>query len=415
MISFKYFSKKERKNIVYLYIVQIVNQLFPIITMPILISGLGLNDYGIIQFALSVASYSYLVGDYGFALNGPKSIVKSNKNINKIYYSIQSTRLILTGFFYFFIAIFFYITDIYRVYEKYVLIFSIYSIGMVAFPVWFFQGKEELQYSSTITLLIKFIQTFLLINVIKIGKGILEVSLIYGVLNIIQAMVAHIFIVSKFKLKFYKPSMLDIWLLLKDGWTLFVGQAATSLFSSVNVMLLGAMSTPEKVAIYATGEKIVRASCNFLGPISRVVFPISCKKFLLSKEEGKKYVVGISKIIIPIFMLGSLLLFLLSNQIAAIISTYNIIEIAIIIKILSLLPTFITINNMAGTQIMVNMGEEKALRNFILLTGIINIFTAIMLIPFLDEFGMAISSWISELFLMVATVYFVKRNYYSDN
>lgn len=412
-------KNKQIKNIGYLYIVQVINQIFPILTIPLLVKNLGVIDYAKLQFALSISGYIYLVADYGFALSGPKELVcasNDNERINSLYYTIQCIRCFLVVISYLFLMIFFKLTNIFETYEIISLLFFGYTIGNVLFPVWFFQGKEDLQVSSTITVISRVIHFFLLLYIIKSGKGINYTIFTYCLVNIMQCVIAHLIIVIKYKLHLSILRINEIKRLMREGWTLFISQSATSLFSSINVILLGAIATPFDVAVFSTGEKIVRAAANFLGPISRVVYPSSCRHFANDVKTGFSYIRRLKKIIIPLFGFGSFLLFVLAPFISILLSNSQHVEVTVIIRILSSLPLLIAINNLAGTQTMINLGKEKALKNITLLTGILNIIFALLFVPVLGAYGMAISSLLAEINMMLCTVLYVfiweKKNEY---
>lgn len=405
------FNRKLIKNIGYLYIVQVVNQIFPILTIPILISGLGLNQFGILQFALSFSGYVYLVADYGFALSAPRDISKNKNDMNyisKLYYTVQSTRLLVLLICYIIIGLFFALTCVYDDYEAVCLYVMFYTLGSILFPVWYFQGMEDLELSSVLTLVTKAAQFIFIYYFLRNNSDVIVVVMIYGFLNILQALLAHIIIIVKYKVLFYFPKINDIRRHINDGWVLFLSQSATSLFSSANTLILGAIATPVEVGLFATGEKIVRATVNFIGPVSRAIYPTSCRLFSESYKKGISFVKSVAKYVITIFGVGSLLLFFLAEYIAMIFTKESSIEVANIIRILAPLPLFIMINNLAGTQIMINVEAEKTLKNIVVSTGMLNIFLALLLTPVWGSIGMAISSVSVECFMMLATLVFAK-------
>jgi len=404
------FSIKRIKNIGYLYIVQLLNQIFPIFTMPLLIRNLGMSDYGILQFALAYSSYVYLVSDYGFALSAPKEIALNKKDIKLIsntYYNVQLLRLLLLSLCYLLVFIFFAVTKVFAIYENICLMMFFYTLGSILFPVWLFQGMEDLGYSSILTMACKTLQLILFFIYFKTGNSVKTVVLIYGMSNLAQALVAHLIVIKRYNIIFSAPKLVDLRYLLKTGWYMFISQSATSLFSSLNVIILGAISTPFYVGIFSTGEKLIRAAVNFVGPLSRAIYPASCQYFAQSEEDGITFIKKVAKYAIPLFSFGCLILLIFSNFISSIFTTENTNAVSIIIKILSPVPLLVLINNFAGTQIMLNLGLEKKFSLIVVITGVINILFAFILIPIFNANGMAIASLISEFFIMFATVIYV--------
>ncbi|HCX7544895.1 oligosaccharide flippase family protein, partial [Escherichia coli] len=56
-------------NAVYLFVVQGVTYLVPLITLPYLVRVLGAQSYGVLSFSLAIIQYFILLTDYGFNLS----------------------------------------------------------------------------------------------------------------------------------------------------------------------------------------------------------------------------------------------------------------------------------------------------------------------------------------------------------
>ncbi|EIV7885350.1 oligosaccharide flippase family protein, partial [Escherichia coli] len=52
-------------NAVYLFVVQGVTYLVPLITLPYLVRVLGAQSYGVLSFSLAIIQYFILLTDYG--------------------------------------------------------------------------------------------------------------------------------------------------------------------------------------------------------------------------------------------------------------------------------------------------------------------------------------------------------------
>lgn len=401
---------QEFKEIIYLYIVQIINQFFPVITMPLLIRNIGYADYGLISFAISFSNYLFLFSDYGFSLSAPKDIAMNKHNyeyINKYYYSVQLLRFILLFIVILISQLAFIFIPSYKVYYNICFIFILYSIGSIGFPTWFYQGMQILQSSSLMIAITKFLQFMLLYIYFMFDNSVMVVSYIYSFLNIFQFLIGHLYLKKKYNLHFSIFSKKLLVGMIKDGWYYFISQSATSLFSSANVLILGTLTSSKNVGIYSTAEKIVRAIVNLSGPFCKAVYPGSAKRFGQNFNKGYTFVKQISKIIIPSFGIIMIFTYLCSDYIAIFFADQSYQEVSQLIKIMSPIILSIVINNMCGTQIMLNVGMQKTLGKITLYTGIINIVLSIILVGMFGYIYMGYSVLISELFFMICTIVIV--------
>ena len=72
------------KNFSYLSLVQLINYGLPLIIIPFLISKLGLDKFGLINYAVALSSYFLVIVDFGFNLHGTKEVKKNLNFLIKI-------------------------------------------------------------------------------------------------------------------------------------------------------------------------------------------------------------------------------------------------------------------------------------------------------------------------------------------
>ncbi|HDW3666810.1 TPA: oligosaccharide flippase family protein, partial [Escherichia coli] len=75
------------KNIFFLFLIQISNYIFPLLTLPYLVRVLGASQFGSLMLAQALIQYFITVTEYGFNLSATKKIAlsKSQDETNKIY------------------------------------------------------------------------------------------------------------------------------------------------------------------------------------------------------------------------------------------------------------------------------------------------------------------------------------------
>ena len=66
----KLLGSKVLKNGIWLTVLQLVNTVIPVITIPYVTRILGANEYGIFSIALNWILYLQVLVEYGFGLSG---------------------------------------------------------------------------------------------------------------------------------------------------------------------------------------------------------------------------------------------------------------------------------------------------------------------------------------------------------
>jgi PST family polysaccharide transporter len=151
------------KNFSYLSLVQLINYGLPLIIIPFLISKLGLDKFGLINYAVALSSYFLVVVDFGFNLHGTKE-VKKNINclikVSKINTSIYLIKLLLTIPALLILILLTFLIPKLGEHRTLHLLTFFYSVIQTMIPVWIFQGYEKMNYNLIITVISK---TFFLI------------------------------------------------------------------------------------------------------------------------------------------------------------------------------------------------------------------------------------------------------------
>ena len=98
----KLLSSRVLKNGIWLTILQLVNTVIPVITIPYVTRILGTNEYGIFSIALNWILYLQVLVEYGFGLSGSRKVAllkeNSHKELNGLFNNIISARIILLIF-----------------------------------------------------------------------------------------------------------------------------------------------------------------------------------------------------------------------------------------------------------------------------------------------------------------------------
>jgi PST family polysaccharide transporter len=401
-------------NVFSLGLIQVANYLLPIITIPYLLRLIGIEQYGQLAFAASLITYLSIVVDFGFNISATKHVsvyrfdeLKLNQIFNSVYFI--KLLLLLLSFIILLIIVF--------CFKKFSHEWKLYCIsyitvcGQFLFPVWFYQGVENLKFISIINLVTKLFFTISIFIFVKIPSDYLLVPFLTSFGYLIAGIFSIFQIKKKYKIffKFQKISVLKYY--FTESWYIFSSNLYISLYTSSNIFMLGMFGNTLILGQYVIVDKIIGVFKNLYIPISQSLFPLLSLKFNNSKKNGFTLLNKILKILTPIMLLLSLLIFIFSKLIIILISGQNSLETIRLLKVMSLLPFMITISNLAAIQGLYNIGKSAIVNKYIIVVSIIHIISLPYLIINIGNLGVAILVLFTETIITILSLYFYNNEY----
>jgi len=404
--------KRILENAISLYILQGLNYILPLITMPYLVRVLGPEKFGLISFSQAFIQYFVILTDYGFNLSATREISINRENKAKVS-EIFSTVMIIK--FFLLVVSFIIMSIIVFSFERfrkdwivYYLTFGI-VIGQVLFPVWFFQGMERMKYITGLNAVSKIFFTVTIFIFVHKSSNYIYVPLINSLGFLIAGILSMWFIFKNFNIFPYLPKMSEIKYQLSEGWYVFVSTVAISLYTISNTFILGLFTNNIYVGYYAAGEKIIRAVQGLLTPVSQAIYPYISKLIVNSKEKGIDFLKKITLLIGVVSFILSLSLYFFSPIIVKFILGYQYEKSIYVLRILAFLPFLIALSNIFGIQTMLPLNYKKAFTTILVSASIINIILTSILSPIFKHIGVSISVFVSELFVTVTMFLFLQR------
>ena len=175
-----------------------------------------------------------------------------------------------------------------------------------------------------------------------------------------------------------------------DGWDVFVSRIFVSLYTTINILLLGFFTNHTVVGYYAIAEKIVYAVGGLFNPANQTIYPYMAKIYNEQKEKFFDFTkkIAISYLLLAIVMYISLYIF--GEFIVRIISGNVDVNIMNIYYVL--IFTLITIPfGPLFTQVLIIQKRNKEFNKVVRNTFILNMFIAPFLIFNYNGIGLAIS------------------------
>ena len=136
-----------KKNITLLFISQVSNYIFPLITLPYLLRTLGVSQFGLLAFSQAVIQYCIIFTDYGFSLSATRQIAVNRDDkvaLSRIFFSTMIAKVLLALASICILILGFCLSSEFANSKTLLLICFLSVLGNVLFPIWFFQGVEKI-------------------------------------------------------------------------------------------------------------------------------------------------------------------------------------------------------------------------------------------------------------------------------
>lgn len=395
------------KNTIYLSILKGTELILPLITFPYLVRVLGPDYFGLVAFSVAINSYFVLLTDYGFSLSATRkiSIERKNKNeINNIYSSVMSIKFISLVLC--FLVLLLSISIVPRLHEySYIYLLSFGAvIGNVLFPVWLYQGFEQMRYITILNLLSKIIYLVLVFSLISKAEDFWMVPVLNGGLSILFGFFALLFATHRFRLTYSLPSKKMLTRTLKDGWHVFQSKLSINVYTSSTTVILGFFAGNAAVGFYSAGEKIVKATQSLYAPFGQAIYPHVCKMMAESKSSALALIRKVSIWVGLSMMIVSFSLFLSAEWLVQILLGDSYYQSVVVVKILSPLPFVVALSNIYGIQTLLNIGYQKTFSLVLLVASILGVLLSFPLVYLYSGLGSAIVVLSIEVFVTVAMV-----------
>ena len=160
------------ENFFSLSILNALNVLLPLVTLPYILHTVGKANYGAYSYVYTVLQYVILFSTYGFNFSATKQISQCREDketVSRIYNAVIACKSIIAVVLSMLLLLF---SRIVFKDETGILMF-LYGLGMVVgdifTPVWLFQGMEKMKYMTIVNASSKILFAILIFGAYGIG------------------------------------------------------------------------------------------------------------------------------------------------------------------------------------------------------------------------------------------------------
>ena len=266
------------KDILMMAVSQASILIIPLIIMPFLTDSYSISDIGYFILSLAVAQLGYLILDFGLSTYGVKKSRDLSYDVNKLSSFVSLANgakavlligILLIGIFLNFIL------------ETELLLYILLTIPSIFFqsmiPYWLFQSLGSVKSVLTVNLISRLI--FLCLCFLLSSYSFPIEFLIF--FNVIGWFVSYC--ISRYILKGLGVQITLIFnfkktiLFFKEVFHYYTSRLSVIVYTSLNVIIVGAFLTPVNIAFYGLSEQLYKVIQGGTGAVNQAIYPILTK------------------------------------------------------------------------------------------------------------------------------------------
>lgn len=410
----KYFKNKLFENIIALGTIKGLEYILAFVTFPYLVRVLQVENYGLIVFSQNIINYFVLFTDYGFNLLGPKEIAQQDTKEGqaRVFINIFAAKMILL---FFWTVVF--VVGLVVFHSQYGTDIALYSIvyltviGNVMFPVWFFQGIQQMRYITFVNIIARTFSVVGIFFFVRFTQDYLVAAFCQSVTPMVAAVCSWVIIWKHYSDVIHKPTKIGIKSELEEAWPIFASNIAINLYTASNIVFLGFLTNNIVVGYFSGAKKIIDNVTQLFSPISQAIYPHVSKKVTESKESA----IAFLRKVVVVFGGGtfalSLFIILFADWIVRILLGYGYEQSILLLRIMAFLPFLIALSNVFGIQTMLTFGMQRDFTRIIMIAAVFNTCLVLPMIYFFEGLGVCISITLTECFVTVAMWYILRKNH----
>jgi len=280
MIDFRHIwqrllQTKVLQNYSYMTMLQLFSALIGFVIYPIVIRRVGVEQYGLYAFMLSVVLYFQIVIDFGFDFPAIKAVSfhrEDKKQLSETVSAIFCARsLLFVAMAVVAVPVVLLVPMLYSHRLLFIVLFLQNAVSIIL-PQWYFQGMKQMKVPTLINVSFRVLQIPFILWLVRGEEDIIWYAVIVTASMLLGAVVA-MGIMLKDGIRFRRVGVRQMLPYFKDGWAFFLTDLAGNLKERVLTNIIGVYLGMREVAIYDLATKVVSIPRMFTQSINKALFP----------------------------------------------------------------------------------------------------------------------------------------------
>lgn len=383
-------------------VLQGVNIIVPFLTVPYVTRVFGASTYGVFAVALNWVTYFQMIVEYGFDLSATRRVVGAAddpKKLNALVSAVVAARLLL-------VALCLVVTGVLAVscvatgeqLGCMVVLFSM-LVGIALQLNWLFLGLQDMKFITVATAAARVASAILIVLMVNRADQLLLYAFLYSFTFLLSGVLTHVFAWKKYRVRLAPIRVKDVRDIFKDGFPLFLSNAASKIISNVGVTVLGVFQTTAVVGSYSVALKIPQIINMMFSPVSQALYPKVNEVCLQSKTEARHYVLKLATPIVGAFTLCLAAIVILRRPLVGLLFGEDYLSCADALIPLALWVILGVVNNFLGVQLLIPFGYQTVYSRLVLIDSVLSLVLNVVLGATFGAIGVASAVAIAEAVL----------------
>ena len=390
------------ENVVWLTSLQTLNYLLPMATVPYLIRVLGANNYGVLSFAVTFSQYLVVLTDYGFNLSATRAIAivrEDRRSLEETISAVLLIKAVLLAISAVIMTCLLLLVPRYTSYWSVIAVAFLSVVGSVAFPVWLFQGLQDMRTITLLSSLGRIICTGAVFLTVHRRQDIFPATL-WSVAGFPVAGAAAWFVIRRsYRLVLHVPSLKAVREALDSGFHVFISSVMSNALINGAVLVMGFTVTMPIVGSYAAIEKIAKAAVMAFTPLTQALYPRTVEHFNKNYRDGVRFVLRSGTLVIGLAIVAALALVVEARPAIALACGRGYVQYYPVLQVLAGWLFLGVLNNILGVQYLLGSGRYRMYSGCFTASAAITFLLLFLLVPKHPYMGAALSITLGEALL----------------
>ena len=402
-----------RTNSILMIFRQVCSVLFSMILSPYVHRTLGPTSLGKITFVSSIINYFSLLASNGigaYAVREGSKLKDDESRLSKFINTMFSFRFLSTFVSYLILLITFVLWDKLKENSALLVINSLSIFFSAISCEWLYRIYENYRFLSFKSILKNVLVLLLVFAFIKDSNDYIRYSLIMiltdGFLSIISFLIIRKY--SDLSISFSDMDLSDH---IKPISILFMNYLVSIIYTSSDITLLGIMKDSASVGIYGSAVNIYNTIRDII--VSFIIVSVPQLSHAVGLSDRSKFNTLAEKVYTSLMALvlpSAIGLFLISKNVLLLFTSSEFLGGAASLCILSIALIFSVVGRFSTTCLLIPLHKEKTVLIASACASVLNFLLNLFLIPSFGILATASTTLLSEILIVIISLYSVKHN-----
>ncbi len=389
------------KNSFWLYFVQILRLVFPLLFLPFLARVFTKEQFGVFLYSQTYAIWLAMLAEYGFNISATRAISqtlhKKNHIVNFIS-KVQSAKIVLSVITFVLTLILCLTVNPFKENSALFIISWLFSMATAFMPVYYFQSVEKIRPIALLDGISMLAGGVFLFLISSYSPSPDKAMFALAITRVAGSIIANAIL---YTIQPFSFSLMHAIKGLKDGIGIFIFQSSVSLYTTVTSLIVGLVLPSFFVAQYVAADRLAKGALTLIFPFIQATIPRINKLVVSSSSDVKRMQITILSILVVLCVIGSCIAYFISDVLIRFVYGEGFGLARDVLRILIFLFPFSAISSVLSFHYLLPLKKDKLFNMVILTAGIINVLLVAFSSSFFGVIGVAFSVVFIEMFVSV--------------